>query len=434
MNETSIEPKFDIISEDWNTVPAGKLQDNIKPVLPVFLENDWNSDPKLTNDQISIDDVREVIELSMKLAKEDWLENMDAMLAAKTQEEKNSAGKSLLESAQNFQKVQRAQRSLSSAHSELVGAMTSVVRGEHAQAEQQAGASGEHLVKTADDLHNFAENAPKSRFFTAIRESSAAYYVAANAGMVKAENKLDEFSEGLKAFANRVRALASRVAAYPSEVGREAKELGVEIKGNFNKSVDEAKAGISVVAAIAVKQASSFLSGLKSLYQKADDKVKDVSTAAANSVSTKASETAEKSVAVGKSAHALISESFAMAKKYVERNATELKDSVKQTASAVSLHADAASRVAGGVLSKAGDGVAKVAEKAGKAVSDEYKKQLVAATNDRAAKADTQTGNTYASMAEVAGKRIDLMARSGFFEPAYVNTQMTVTYQAMKSA
>jgi len=322
--------------------------------------------------------IREVVELSRRMANDDFQLHLSAYSAAKPDDEK-ACLESLVGSVKSLRLADGAYKSLISAESDFRSTTVSLLQGDQAAATQQARSSGDNLTAVADKLDRFSVVAPQSRFFGKVL--SAAVIVDQLAGKLETNVIVtaEHFTDGLKAFAHRVANFGAAVAQFPSKVAQTVKATSVSLKES--------------VALIG----SRFMSSMRDLLVKTEDKLGTaiISTLdAVDKVDRKMTSTIENSIDKSKaSAFSFLQESSELAARIKNRvenvaetvatRGVEVVDSVSRHVSAVAgigaIAADAATKkvtaaasLSGGIFSQ----VVKEVVAAGHTVVDKYVEQL----------------------------------------------------------
>ncbi|MEJ6003820.1 hypothetical protein [Paucibacter soli] len=284
---------------------------------------------------LSFDMIREVAELTRRLAIEDYWRHIAAVSEAPNEAEKVSAVAKLHDSERAARLADNAVQSIIAAEAAHRSTTANLVIGKEAEADVAAKASGEHLNMVADRLDRYGAEAPESKFFGAAFAAVAkADELAGHIG-AGASRKAEGFTENMRAFAQRVKAFADTVSRTPEIV------------------VGAAKAAGHTVAEMAVSVFGRLKSGVSSWLGSANAKVE---------------EAAAKAAAIKDKAKSSAWDALDRAGEAVERAKSKASDVADVVREQVGLHADMAV-IAGGKVASIGGGLLSAA---GRAVADGY--------------------------------------------------------------
>lgn len=187
----------------------------------------------------SYERIQAVVELTRRLARQDFLKHLDAAAEAVTQEERIAANERLLESERAVRLADSAYQSLISSESQFRRSTVCLVTGDEKKALFAAGEAEQHLEIVSDKLDRFSDYAPRSRFFQKAIETLVRVDQAAGQLEDKVVKTVESFSRGLKAFAGRVRAFGAEVAQTPQRIKEKAVEAGVSTAAATNSWVSK---------------------------------------------------------------------------------------------------------------------------------------------------------------------------------------------------
>lgn len=178
---------------------------------------------------MNFDQVTAVVELSRRLAIQDYTRHLHAVVLAENAEAKAVAVEQLHKAEKAARLADSTYQSLMTALAEQRATTVALIRGDDSSAEHSAKAASQHLEIVADKLDRYGLHAPKSRFFQT--SMNALVKADAVAGRVETavERKVEAFTAGMKGVALRVQALAQVVARTPAVVHHMAKSTGISI-------------------------------------------------------------------------------------------------------------------------------------------------------------------------------------------------------------
>lgn len=311
--------------------------------------------PANKHPSIDFNAIREVVELSRRLADEDYHRHLAAVVDAENEEAKTIALESLIASVKAFRLTDAAYKSLISAESDFRGTTVSLLQGDYDAAVLQAKSSNDHLDIVADKLDRFGDYAPQSKFFGAALTAAAKVDKMLGRLEDDVSLKVQEFSLGLKAFAKRVTDFGTSVAKFPAKVADAVKTTGVamttavvlvgaKFMSGFRGMVDAAKRMTIVGIGNSLTAIDAFDKKMSAKIDSAVDSYMDKVEKTDQKISRELNE-------IKASAWAIIKESADMVARVQHRVESAADSVAKHGAVAISFGADAAS-LGGGLLSK----------------------------------------------------------------------------------
>lgn len=191
-------------------------------------EPTFDGDPEKTV-HMSFKSVREVVELSRRLALEDYFRHVHALSTATTEAERLAAVEQLVESEKATRLADGAFRALMAAEGEHRGVTLHMAKGDGHAAHVAAQSSGEHLDKVADGLNRFSEYPTRSVFFQSAIDAVVKADILAGKLEAGASKKVAEVADGIRAFSKRCSDLGTAVRLMPKMVMAIAAETKVTV-------------------------------------------------------------------------------------------------------------------------------------------------------------------------------------------------------------
>ena len=186
---------------------------------------------KISPSSFAFDSIRKVVELTRRLAIEDYFRHVEAINQTEKEDFRNEAISHLVESHKVASEMDNAFKSLMSAETDFRGLTVSLYHGYTQKAEKQARESSDHLKDVVRNLCSFSETAYRSKFFSvALDEISR---TDKSEGKMESEFdiliEVSQFSFGVKNFAKSASDFAKSILFMPSSAKRKMHEDGFKL-------------------------------------------------------------------------------------------------------------------------------------------------------------------------------------------------------------